>query len=227
MKYQKNLQKQHLIGTTSWLIPGTYYENARLVAQLVDFVELLIYTWDEETKELLDKELKSLKKLHEKYGLVYSVHLPVDTLENVKAVLRYFNEDKNGEEGLDKKLPIINYVVHPFNDSDFLEIINSNEKIAVENLSQEVINHHRTVFDIGHHLLGKKVDHSFLENIVEVHVMGVENGKDHKKLNEKTLDEIYKILRNKFHKVDYVCFEVFDLNDLIESLKIWKKYKKL
>ena len=36
------------LGTTSWLTGGDFLADARLVAGRVDFVELLVYTWDRE-----------------------------------------------------------------------------------------------------------------------------------------------------------------------------------
>lgn len=210
---------RQLIGSTSWLVPGTYYENARLVAQLVDFVELLVYTWDLDTFNLFEKEIGKLRALSENYGLKYSIHLPTDDLKNVRSVLSYF----------DSKLPVINYVLHPYDGDGFYDLLNGNfgEQISVENLKEKFVNFKRTVFDIGHHLLGVKVDGVFLSNVVELHVMGVENGKDHRKLNMETLEEMYSIFGNRMYEIEYVCFEIFDLNDLIESLKLWNVFKKV
>ncbi len=211
--------ERQLIGTTSWLVPGTYYENARLVAQLVDFVELLVYTWDSDTFDLFEREIGKLRTLSENYGLKYSIHLPTDNLKNVGNVLNYF----------DGKLPVVNYVLHPYDGEEFYDLLNGDfgGRISVENLKEKVVNFERTVFDIGHHLLGVKVDDDFLSNVVELHVMGIENGKDHRKLNLETLEEMYSILGDRMYEIEYVCFEIFDLNDLIDSLKLWKAFKKV
>ncbi len=210
---------KQLIGTTSWLVPGTYYENARLVAQFVDFVELLVYTWDLDTFNLFEKEIGKLRSLSENYGLRYSIHLPTDNLKNVKSVLSYF----------DGKLPVINYVLHPYDEKEFYDLLNGyfGERVSVENVKERFVNFKKTVFDIGHYLLGVGVDDVFLSNIVELHVMGVESGKDHIKLNMGTLEKMYSILGNRMYKIKYVCFEIFDLTDLIESIKLWEVFKRV
>ena len=66
-----------MVGTTSWIEPGTYYQNARLLAGKVDFVELLVYIWDKEVERLFKKEVPLLKGLN----LKYAVHLPTDNLD--------------------------------------------------------------------------------------------------------------------------------------------------
>lgn len=210
--------KRQLIGTTSWLVPGTYYENARLIAQSFDFVELLVYQWDKETKELFETEKDKLIALHERYGLLYTVHLPTNSFDEVLRVYDYF-------EGLSHKLSVVNYVLHPYRDPRFHEFVSSAAKVSVENLAERYVLYRRTVFDVGHHLLGVNVDESFIENVVEIHLMGIANGRDHARLNVPTLESVWKILGDRLFTTEFVCFEIFDLYELIESVRLWEWWK--
>uniref|UniRef100_A0A7C5U5Y5 Sugar phosphate isomerase/epimerase n=1 Tax=Fervidobacterium nodosum TaxID=2424 RepID=A0A7C5U5Y5_9BACT len=208
--------KKQLIGTTSWLVPGTYYENARLVAQFVDFVELLVYTWDSDTKNLLESELPKLNHLTEVYGLKYTVHLPTDNFENVKKALDF----------LEGKLEIINYVVHPYVSNEFEEFLRTFEKVSVENLKERVYYSDRMVIDIGHHLTGEKVELNKVKKITEIHLMGVKDGKDHLSIDEKTLSTLHDILGDELFDIELLCFEIFSMKDFIESLVTWQRWKE-
>lgn len=199
------------IGTTSWLIPGGYLENVKLVAEIVDFVELLVFSFDKETRHMLKNELPELYKISKKYGLEYTVHLPTDCINNVKDAFNFFEESN---------LPILNYVVHPI---DCIEpLLKKSDKISVENLKKDILIHNRTVFDIGHHILGMKVTKEFFENTVEFHLMGVKGDQDHLKLDKETLllsKEYMKLMPN----LKYICFEVFDINDFLDSYNLWRE----
>ncbi|MFN3691843.1 MAG: cobamide remodeling phosphodiesterase CbiR [Fervidobacterium sp.] len=217
--FEKKRNYNQLIGTTSWLVPGTYYENARLVAQIVDFVELLVYTWDRETQMLLISEIDKLNKLTEVYGLKYTVHLPVDNIENVRKAYSFLNG----------KLDILNFVVHPFNDKDFFEIIENCHNVSVENLKEKVYYHKRFVYDIGHSVLGTKPDlQKILEHgcITEIHLMGIKDGKDHLEVDLKAFDILQRELGDLTFSTLLICFEVFGLEELINSIIQWEKWIK-
>lgn len=191
-----------LIGSTSWVVPGTYADNARVLEGLVDLVELLVFTWDNTTKALLDSERDDLLRL----SLQYSVHLPTDTIENCVQAVDYFE---------DRCFPVLNYVLHPL---DGWQEYPWNERVAVENLIDRLDAYHRMVFDIGHHLLGKPFPEQLERNIVEIHAMGVVDRVDHSPLDESTFDLLAPHLRADIP----VVFEVFDLEGLKRSLDVWK-----
>lgn len=210
-------KKDQLIGTTSWLVPGTYYENARLVAQIVDFVELLIYTWDEDTEKILKLEIDKLKMLTEKYDLKYTVHLPTDSIENVEKALVFFDE----------KLNIINYVIHSFKEDKFAKLLEKYDKLSVENLKEDIQYHKRFVYDVGHSILGAKVDLYKLLNsgeVTEIHLMGIKNGKDHLQVSFEDLNMVYEELGDLLLSTKLICFEVFSLKELINSITVWERW---
>jgi hypothetical protein len=198
------------IGTTSWLFPGTYYENARSVVQKVDFVELLVYQWDEETQKLFDKEIRGLMEL-KRQGLLYTVHLPTNNIEDARRAFEFF---ENSE------LDVVSYVLHPL---DGFKNFKWNKKVAVENILQKVEVHEKMVFDIGHHMLGEKFPPEYLDNVVEIHIMGVKDGRNHLELNEDTLRELCLLFGDKLYLVPYICFEIFDMDLLEDSLELWNR----
>lgn len=212
-----NTNKKPLIGTTSWLIPGTYYENACIVSEIVDFVELLVFTWDEETKKLLSSEVKKLSSLTERHGLLYTVHLPTDNIENVKEAYSFLS--KSG-------LKIINYVLHPITGIDIL-LSKHGSDISLENLKERVVFHENLTLDIGHHLLGEKLPRKYIKKVKEVHLMGVSEREDHLKLNEEALHELNKIFNGNIREIPMICLEIFNLNDMLESIALLKRHLKV
>ena len=184
------------------MIPGTYLDNAKILENLVDFMEFLVYEWNEEIKRMLFKEMPSLLELN----LKYTVHLPFNSVCDAKKAFDFFE---------DAKFPVLNYVLHPM---DGWKKFVWNDKVAIENLKDKIEFHDRMVFDVGHHLLGLKFPNEFKKNIVEVHLMGVENGVDHIKLNPETAQVAVTFMEND----PLVNFEVFSLEDLKYSMKVWK-----
>ncbi len=191
-----------MIGSTSWMIPGTYLDNARILENFVDFMEFLVYEWDRKTKRTLFKEMPSLLELN----LKYTVHLPLNSVRDAKKAFDFFE---------DAKFPVLNYVLHPM---DGWKKFVWNDKVAIENLKDKIEFHDRMVFDVGHHLLGLKFPNEFKEKIVEVHLMGVKNGVDHLKLNHETAQIAMTFMEND----PLVNFEIFSLEDLKYSIKVWK-----
>lgn len=191
-----------MIGSTSWMVPGTYLENARILEGIVDFTELLVYEWNDCARKTLFGDMPGLLEVDMKY----TVHLPMTSAKDAKAAVDFFE---------DARFPIINYVLHPM---DGWKDIEWNDRVAVENLKDRIEPHERMVFDVGHHLLGLPFPEDLRPKIVEVHVMGVSDGEDHLSLDPETAR-----IAAEFMKGDpMVNFEIFDLDDLKNSLKVWK-----
>ena len=88
------------LGTTSWLTGGNFLANARLVTGRVDFVELLVYTWDREMQSGVAASLDGLAAL----DLEYTVHLPTDEAADALASPRSFAASG---------FPLLNMTLHP------------------------------------------------------------------------------------------------------------------
>ncbi|MFA7329064.1 MAG: hypothetical protein WC081_06140, partial [Candidatus Ratteibacteria bacterium] len=127
------------IGSTSWIEPGTYYHNARLLVGLVDFVELLVYTWNIETEILLKEEIPRLGNLN----LAYTIHLPTDSLVCCENAYSFFTASK---------LNPLNFTLHPL--PGWEGFIAGRRDVSLENLevSQPPL-YQRMTLDIGHSLL--------------------------------------------------------------------------
>lgn len=191
-----------MIGCTSWLVPGTWLENARLAQGRVDYEELLVAGWDADTRSTLERELPELLRL----DLQYAVHLPFSDAAQAWEAFRFF--ESHG-------FPALNYVLHPMPHwSDYAW----GDRVALENLKDVVEPYQHMVFDVGHHLLGKRFPDEWKPRIVEVHAMGVRDGQDHLALDPATASIILPWVDDQ----TLLTFEVFDLDALTTSLHTWE-----
>jgi len=209
-----------IIGTTSWQVPGTYLENCDILKKSVDFVELLIYSWDDDIKELIQKEIDSIES-----QVKYSVHLPTNTLEHIKSAGEFFSSKKS-----------FNMVMHPLGDlEEFRKVFlylkkKSSDKISLENLENDKFEIYyekikdlnpKITMDYGHLILKEKSPENFIKNysnICEIHFHGVVNNKDH---SEPSIDQI-KIFKNfysKYFKDIPICVETFKLEKTLNTIK--------
>jgi hypothetical protein len=116
------------LGATSWQVPGTYLDNARLLAGHADFAELLVYTWNDELRQTLAREWTEMRGL-----LEVSVHLPADTMKHAAAALEFFSGRG-----------VLRYTAHPVGDvtalRDFLQsgVELVGQRLCLENLENDV-----------------------------------------------------------------------------------------
>ena len=203
------------IGSASWIKRGTYLDNSIALEGHVDFVELLIYTWDKELEKILDRELARLRKL----SLFYTVHLPLDTLANCREAYSYFKY---------KKFPVKSFTLHPH--KGWGRFIDGKHDMILENLIDICEPYERMCLDIGHLILSKKEDFLLnsraLKEIRELHVHGVVRNKDHCVLNApmmnylRGLAQCYPVVRAAaMSSKTLYNFEIFDFKRLKISLK--------
>jgi hypothetical protein len=186
------------LGTTSWLTGEDFLDNARLVEGQVDFVELLVYTWDREMRRKVDSWLDGLAALN----LEYTVHLPTDGIAGALGAARFFAESG---------FPLLNMTLHPLPGWREVEWP---PLVAMENLIDRVEFHPRYTFDLTHSLLGKPLPDSFRPHIVELHLSGTDGRIDHLPLDEQTLQRAVSYLDKEM----LVCFEIFDLEDALRAV---------
>lgn len=191
-----------MLGCTSWLVPGTWLTNARLAEGLVDYQELLVTSWDASTRLTLEQELSGLRSL----DLQYTVHLPYPDPGQAWDAMQFFENSD---------FPVLNYVLHPVPG---WRAFHWSDSVALENLKDVIEPYPRTVFDVGHHLLGRSVPDTYRASTVEVHAMGVHDGKDHLALD----DETAKVVLPWVTEATLVTFEVFDYDALLTSLRVWE-----
>lgn len=187
------------LGTTSWLTGENFLANARLVAGQVDFVELLVYTWDRPMRAKVASWLDGLAGL----DLEYTLHLPTDRVEHALAAADFFAASG---------FPLLNMTLHPmpgWQEQQWPDLV------ALENLIDRVEFHPRFTFDLTHSLLGQPLPDRFQPHIVELHLSGTDGAIDHLPLDDATLDAAAPHLRDGL----LVCFEIFDLADALDAVE--------
>ena len=178
------------LGTTSWLTGDNFLDNARLVEGQVDFVELLVYTWNPAMRRQVASWLDPLAAL----DLEYTLHLPTDETAGALAAARFFMESG---------FPLLNMTLHPLPGWRELPWP---PLMAMENLIDRVEFHARFTFDLTHSLLGSPLPPAFLPHVVELHLSGTDGRLDHLPLDERTLSLAQPYLRDDL----LVCMEIFD-----------------
>ena len=206
------------IGSVSWIKKGTYFENAVMLEGHVDFVELLVYTWNDDLKDMLEREWPDLKRLE----LSYTVHLPTDSIERCACAYAFFKE---------KNIPIRHFVLHPL--PGWEGFIAGKEDVLLENMIRSNAVFRMMALDIGHLCLSKKEQDIFtderLKAIKEIHLHGVFGNRDHAKLNNRTI-RYFSELQMKHHLLrealsrpeTHLNFEIFDYKKFLESLRRFK-----
>ncbi|MCX5781398.1 MAG: hypothetical protein NT145_01655 [Elusimicrobia bacterium] len=209
------------IGSVSWIKRGTYLENAKALERYVDFVELLIFSWDSDLKRQLTEQLDGLRKL----DVFYTVHLPADTIENCRKAYSFFRK---------ADLPVKNFTLHPL--TGWEDFIKDKNDVALENLIDNCPVFERMAIDIGHLKISGKEElvlgSAKLQSVKELHLHGVISGKDHSTLNKQTIKYVHeltkrhRVLEKAFGRKDFlVNFEIFDFPKLLVSLKRFKSYE--
>jgi hypothetical protein len=186
------------LGTTSWLTGENFLDNARLVEGQVDFVELLVYTWDRAMQAKVVSWLDGLAGL----DLEYTVHLPTDRVEHALAAAQFFAASH---------FPLLNMTLHPLSG---WQQIAWPELMALENLTNRVEFHPRLTFDLSHSLLGRPLPDHYHSHVVELHLSGTDGRIDHLPLDHTTLHAALPHLRGKM----LVCFEIFSVDDALAAV---------
>ncbi len=191
------------LGTTSWLIGENFLDNARLVAGKIDFLELLVYTWNDAWQARVEAWLAPLAALN----LKYTVHLPMDSAANAWNAARFFQEGS---------FPLLNMTLHPLPGWQKLQWP---PLTSLENLTDMVEFYPRYTFDLTHSLLGLPLPESFYPHIVELHLSGTDGEKDHLPLDADTLQRALPLLTEE----RLVCFEIFDPHDALAAVAATRK----
>lgn len=204
------------LGATSWQDAGTYIDNVRLLAGHASFCELLVYTWNDEIQDQLERDWDAMTTL-----LSLSVHLPADSTENAIAALRFFQDRE-----------VLRFTVHPIDDTATLRALLTlgvrlvGDRLCLENLENDVF---ETVYaqvedipfsvtlDYGHLLLTGMSPDMFAdlygERVAEVHFHGCDGSRCHILPDEATLAGFSEFMDRRFagRSPDMpVCVETFE-----------------
>jgi hypothetical protein len=214
------------LGATSWQVPGTYLDNARLLAGHAAFSELLVYTWNDQMQAMLEREWDEMNGLIE-----LSVHLPADSLEHAAEALTFLG-GRN----------VLRYTVHPVLDVVALrEFLRSGvdlvgERLCLENLENDVFERvmpsvadipFSVTLDYGHLLFTHDSVDRFVDaygaRVGEVHFHGYDGTDCHVDADKTTLLSFGELLDCQFRdRPDLpVCVETFDwttTHSILEAL---------
>ena len=219
------------VGATSWQIRGTYLDNVRLIGNDLDFCELLVYTWDLSTEELLIKEMEEIIK-----RTPISVHLPTDTIENVKQAVSFFEQ-----------YDCLNLTVHPFEDFKkladyYFDYSQSSAKnpLSLENLENSLFSEFTAylsedrkklaiTMDYGHLLYtGESIEgfySQYASQIREIHFHGANHDNAHVYPDKKSLEGFRHFVKHHEELENTpICVELFHWPDTITLVKELKAY---
>ena len=213
-----------MLGATSWQVPGSYLDNARLLAGHATFSELLVYTWNDEMQTAMEQQWDEMNGL-----LGLSVHLPADTLEHADQALRFFSTRC-----------VQRYTVHPVADvpalRSFLEsaVELVGERLCLENLENDVFDtvmpHVEDIpfsvtMDYGHLLFTHASAGAFADawgsRVREIHFHGYDGTNCHVAPDNTTVSSFVRFVGRQFgERSDVpVCVETFDWSTTLSVLE--------
>ncbi len=223
-----------VLSVPSYVIPGTYLENLRFLENHpeVRAVELLFFSWDQETQALLRSELPEIRKLGERFA--FTAHMPSPLLPEAQVLIET-SEDL-----------ITNFIVHPpapgqslpafirlldtwrlrFGDRFLLENTRLEDFDAVQRILPEI----PLCMDTGHLLLEKNDPAAFARKhartIRQIHLHGTADGRDHCAFlpTETWFQELSPFLRDFTGIVE---LEIFNWDILAKVLMLLGNLSKL
>jgi len=215
------------LSVPSYVIPGTYLENVRLISSLnlVHSVELLFYLFDPDTEELFLKEKEGIELHNTKLG--FSVHMPDRLLAEHEKIIKLTWELAS------------RYILHPPDgDSEqFIKIVsgwteNYGKCFLLENINGRAfqsilgrIEGLRVCMDTGHLLMEGKSPVTFFsrfeESTLEIHLHGVKDGKDHNpvKQDEEWLKSMIPLLKRFKGTLNIELFSLKHIRETLQSLR--------
>jgi hypothetical protein len=180
-----------ILSVPSYVIPGTYAENLRFLADKTDVegVELLFYFWDAETLQLIRRETPEVLSFGGRFR--YTAHLPDsvgpehrEILDVVGSFARSFVVHPPKEpEALPAFVDLLDLWRADFGDRFFLE----NVRVSSFNRARKALPDIPLCVDLGHLQMEGIDPASFVaelaadgRKIAELHLHGLAAGVDHK-----------------------------------------------
>lgn len=220
-----------IISTPSYVIPGTYLENVRVISKdnRIGSVELLFFIYDGDTENLFLKEREDIRRFRKQ--LRFTVHMPDNLTSRHEGLI-----EATGDIAA-------SYVLHPPEGDpvSFAEMVKGwvsryGKRFLLENLIErdfsETLELCGDAIDIccdcGHLLIRGERPLSFLQHygsrVREIHLHGVKDGWDHKPFsaNERWFQEIVPFLSS----FSGICnIELFALEEVKKVLDVLSETK--
>jgi hypothetical protein len=229
------------LSVPSWVIPGTYAENLRFIAEQPEIsgVELLFFMYDREIKEQFRAELEEIKSFSGRF--VFTAHLPnvlarghEELIETLSPLVRHFIVHPGEAENLGAQAALINEWAEKYGAP-------GRPRFLAENTNPGLLEKITPLFspevgfcmDTGHLLMeGRNPAEYFSRSsgIAEIHLHGVDWEKaavdgllpDHRPLKEEALwlRELFPMIEN-FNGV--INLEVFSWEHAAQSIAAIKR----
>lgn len=220
--------KKLKIATTSFIIPSDRINNIKFINKYIDNIELLYF----EGKKFNDLPTPREINFFKNTNLSYTVHLPInihyyDKIEKYIALFHNLDNISSFIMHSQYNKKIVKYIIDLQNKYK-KDILIENTIFNLTQVKNFIRNEINICFDIGH-ILPYYNNYSIInflniykKHIKYLHVYGSLDGKKHQSL--KYLDNHLLALLIKFaiHNNITFCIEVFNINDLIESINILK-----
>lgn len=180
-----------ILSVPSYVIPGTYAENLRFLADKdeVRGVELLFYFWDAETRNLLARESAEIQSLEGRFR--FTAHLPDqvgpehrEILEATASFVRsYVAHPPRETSALPAFAVLVDSWREDFGDRFFLE----NVRLETFEPAREALPDMPLCVDAGHLLMEGRDPASYIAGLLEegrrvgeLHLHGLAGGSDHR-----------------------------------------------
>jgi len=245
------------IGTTSFIYPDSYVQNATILAPYLDEIELILF---ESAPNSLpsSNEIKELVALSNQYDLSFNIHLPLDlSLGAPEPSTRHFAIETI-KQVMDLTAPLspTSYTLHlPYGESEFeseqvkrwkertyqsMDTLCSfgfnSRLISIETLNyplewvEDILNL-SVCMDLGHLILYeldmKDAFNRYKNRTSIIHLHGANENKDHQPLDFLSKSNLKTILRMLKQFMGTVSIEVFSYDHLSASLKYLENVWKM
>jgi hypothetical protein len=224
----------------SWVIPGTYLENLRFLADQMEIrgVELLFFLYDGEIRAELESEWRGIVEYGNRF--VYTAHLPDPLLpehwelvERLSPLVRHFIVHPGPEEGAKTQAKLLRSWTGRFRDRNrkspfFIENTHSGRLPSIlPHLDEDM----GLCMDTGHLLLEGQNPADFLrkygDRVGEIHLHGLDREArddrlpDHRPLRaeDRWLTELVPLLADFPSPINLEVFSWKEVQESIAALK--------
>jgi hypothetical protein len=232
----------YCVTVPSWVIPGTYAENLRFLAEQHDIeaVELLFFLYDESVRKDLYNELEDIKSFSTRF--IFTAHLPdvlksehEELVETLLPLVRHFIVHPGKAETIETQAALINAWAEKYGAGSSPRFLAENTNPGLlEKISPLLDPRTGLCMDTGHLLLeGRSPGEYFSQNhgrIKEIHFHGLDMKKaavdgrlpDHRpvKPDAPWFGELFPLLED-FNGI--LNLEVFSWEEAAQSLAAIKQ----